>query len=72
MNSTVTVLLVALFSWVYLPSSLTAQQVNKDQLQSKLIETGDYTYGYWLNGRRKSPTNLTPDVLCFESSGQFR
>ena len=27
----------------------------------------DFSFGYWLNGWRKSPEDASPDVLCFES-----
>ncbi|UCE49992.1 MAG: hypothetical protein JSW47_07505, partial [Phycisphaerales bacterium] len=34
------------------------------------VATKDYSFGYWLNGWRKSPQDKSADVLCIES-GRF-
>ena len=34
------------------------------------VATKDYSFGYWLNGWRKSPRDASADVLCIES-GHF-
>ena len=34
------------------------------------VDTKDYSFGYWLNGWRKSPKDTSADVLCIES-GHF-
>jgi hypothetical protein len=34
------------------------------------VAAEDYSFGYWLNGWRKSPQDKSPDVLCIES-GRF-
>lgn len=52
--------LASVSSW-----SLAAAKVKDSGLQYP--STKDFSFGYWLNGWRKSPEDTSPDILCFES-----
>lgn len=65
-----TVLSIVLTNGIMAQKPDNSSQTKDNSFPQNFLSAKDYTYGYWLNGRRKHNSDDSPDILCFES-GHF-